>query len=132
MNPYQALIGQRIAKIRNELSMTIEHLASQMGISSAALQEIEAGLYSFSARDIVDLALLLDQAPAALIPNARQNRRLVGIGDHFDLQELILRLNTPVCAKLLCSYYESTSSDARDIAWELIEDQCSRTTMTSQ
>jgi len=132
MNPYQALIGQRIAKIRNELGMTIEHLASQMGILPAALQEIEAGLRSFSAREIVDFSLLLDQAPAALIPNARQNRRLVGIGDYFDLQELILRLNTPVCAKLLCSYYEASSSDARDIVWELIEDECGRTTMTCQ
>ncbi len=130
MNSYQTIIGQRISKIRHEENMTVDDVAIQMRISAKTVHDIEAGRFELKAREIVDLALVLDQAPAALLPNLSQNRQVVGIGPHFDLQQFIACFTMPVCAGLLCSYIEASSADGRDIVWRLIENECGQAPMT--
>lgn len=62
-----AAIGQRVRSRREELKLTQAELARRIGLSTAALGEIERGTQEMSGDTLVKLCHALDTLPSRLV-----------------------------------------------------------------
>jgi thymidylate kinase/DNA-binding XRE family transcriptional regulator len=60
-------IGARLAGLRRDRKLQLDHVADRLGISVAHLNALEAGRYSFSAAMVLKLAAVFGVAPGALL-----------------------------------------------------------------
>lgn len=65
---FYAEVGRRVRVRRDELKMSQEHLAAQLGLKRTSVANLEAGQQRFSAETLMTLARALSLDPVDLLP----------------------------------------------------------------
>ena len=73
-------LGAIIRKHRRRLGLTQEHLSSQLGISRAALSNVETGRQRVLVHQLYSLAEQLDIKVSALLPASEENKTFRVLG----------------------------------------------------